>query len=193
MKGTVRALFTVATCHRMCYAITFITQSITFITAWLTFIVEVITCQVCMTVCLFVLKLHTLHHYCMYMLNYVHLFFLTQAPVVDVDKQKLVRRVSIIQFQSKEQFFIWRFVKSCLRYMQFGDETSILPSKVFQYLEHNLVSHSSPPSFTLPLSFCLPLAHSSSLLSLSSIVHSLHSPVHCQIDITLPLHRVPLW
>ena len=54
MKGTARALFTVATRHRMCYeticdhvhnrVVAFITELIAFITAQITFTIEVITC-----------------------------------------------------------------------------------------------------------------------------------------------------
>ena len=55
---------------------------------------EVMACIICLSVQKFT-QCTILY---MYVLNCVHLFSLTQALVVDMDKQKLVRRVSIKKF-----------------------------------------------------------------------------------------------
>lgn len=79
----------------------------------------------------------SLHCGCLQHPSSVHVVCCLQAVVVDLEKKKFVRKVQWSAIQSSLLYSICQQLPSRL---QIGDETSILPSKLFQYLEHSLVS-----------------------------------------------------
>ena len=65
------------------------------------------------------------------------MYMLLQAVVIDLEKKKFVRKVCAQLVYLPHSLHLLTLLHSICP--QIGDEASILPSKLFQYLEHSLV------------------------------------------------------